>query len=260
MSQRFALIDQPDLALAGVLIMLGGIAAEGAIDAIPFVRVLLTIPLVLFLPGYALVSAALPRLVMPTIERLLLSVGTSIALTIIIGVVLGWPTFGLSQQTWPLALVALSIILVVIAWARRFRRGIVGVRPRIAPMPVRSALMIALAFVTVLDVVAGARIFAQSHELPVPIQMWMLPVAGQPDEARLGMTAGPDGGAFRIVVSAAGQALHEFDITVTPQQSWETLVVLPSDTRAQPVVARMYAGDSDVESRFVTLEPANRGV
>jgi hypothetical protein len=257
--RRFALVDQPDLALAGVLVMLGGIAAIGALDALPLVRIALTIPLVLFLPGYALVSAALPRFVVPSIERVLLSIGVSIALTILVGTVLGWPTFGLTKATWPLALMSLSIILIVIAWGRRVHSGVVGARPRFVPMPLRSALMIALALLIVTNVVIGARIFATNNEAPVPLQMWMLPVQGQPDQARLGMRAGPDGGDFRLVVSAAGQAIHEFDVQVPAEQTWETVLVLPQDTRDIPIVARLFEDGSDVESRYVTMVPANRG-
>ena len=43
------------------------------------------------------------------------------------------------------------------------------------------------------------------------------------------------------------------------RQSWQTILVLPTETRSVPVVARLYEGSSDVESRYVTLEPANRG-
>jgi hypothetical protein len=258
-SKRFALVDQPDLALAGVLVMLGGIAAIGAVDAVPLVRVVLTVPLVLFLPGYALVSAAVPRFVVPSIERVLLAIGTSIALTILVGTVLGWPTFGLTKATWPLALVSLTMILIIIAWARRVHSGVVGARPRFAPMPIRSVLMIGLAVLIVANVIIGARIYATSQEAPVPLQLWMLPIAGEPDQARLGMRAGSDGGDFRLVVSAAGQQIHEFDVEVPAEQTWETGLVLPEDTRDIPVVARLYEDGSDVESRFVTLVPDNRG-
>ena len=259
MNRRTALLDQPDLALAAVFVMLGGIAATGALDAIPLVRIVLTIPLALFLPGYALVSAALPRLVVPTIARLFVSIGASIALTILAGIVLGWPTFGLSQATWPLALVSLSIILIVIGWARRVHSGVVGPRPHFVPMPVRGAIMVGVSVLIVADVILGAHLFAQSQDAPVPIQMWMLPVAGQPDEAQLGMRAGPDGGQFKIIVSASGQVVHEFDFAAAAEQSWQTILVLPTETRSVPVVARLYEGSSDVESRYVTLEPANRG-
>jgi hypothetical protein len=258
-SRRFALVDQPDLALAGVLVMLGGIAAIGAVDAVPLVRIILTIPMVLFLPGYALVSAAVPRFVVPSVERVLLSVGVSIALTILVGTFLGWPTFGLSQATWPLALVSLTMILIVIAWARRVHSGVVGARPRFVPMPVRSALMIGLAVLIVANVIIGARIFATSQLTPVPLQLWMLPVAGEPAQARLGMHAGAEGGDFKLVVSAAGQAIHEFDVQVSAEQTWETVLVLPDDTLEIPIVARLYQNGSDVESRFVTLVPDNRG-
>jgi hypothetical protein len=258
--RRFALVDQPDLALAGVLTMLAAIAAIGAVDAVPVLRVVLTVPLVLFLPGYALVSAALPRFVVPTIERVLLSVGISVALTILVGTVLGWPTFGLTKATWPLALMSLTIILIVIAWARRVHSGVVGARPRFVPVPLRSALLMSLAVLIVANVVVGARIYANSQAAPVPIQMWMLPIDGEPDQARLGMNAGPDGGDFRLVVSAAGEPIHEFDVQVPAEQTWETVLVLPEETRDVPIVARMYEDGSDIESRYVTLVPANRGV
>ncbi len=259
MTRLRALIDQPDLALAAVFVMLGGIGAVGAFDGIPLLHVMLTVPLVLFLPGYALVNAALPSLVVPAVERLLISVGTSIALTILVGVVLGWPTFGLNQATWPLALVALTIILIAIAWARRSLLGIVGARPRIAPMPLGAALALGLAILIVGNVLIGARLFAQSQQSPVPVQLWMLPVSGEMDQARLGMRAGSDGGRFEIIVSASGQALHTFDLDLPAEQTWETILDLPAGTESVPIVARLYDNGSDVESRYVTLVPANRG-
>jgi hypothetical protein len=255
MSRARTLVDQPDLLIAGLAAVLAGIAGLGALDGLPILHALLTIPLVLFLPGYALVSAVFPTLVVPSVERLLMSVGGSIAISVLVGLGLGISPFGLNAGSWAVVLVALTLGLLVVAWVRRARAGVVGARPRIASMPLRAAVLMVISVLIVADVVLGARLAATEAQAPVPVQLWLIPVSGAHEQARLGVNSGADGGDFRIVLTTQGETIHSFDVTLGPEQTWETVVLFPEEIRAQPIVARLYEGSSLEESRFVTLQP-----
>jgi Protein of unknown function (DUF1616) len=250
-----ALVDQPDLAVTALLAVLGGLGAIGPLDGAPAVRALVTLPLTLFLPGYAFQSALLPRLVIPAVERLLLSLGISIVLAVVIGLVMGTTSIGLTVSSWAAVLVAFTLVSVIVAWVRRTRAGIVGVRPRVAQMPLRAAALLLISGLIVADVVLGARLTATDAQAPAPVQLWLIPLDAEHSQARLGMRAGPDGGHYRIDLSSAGQTIQEYGMDLVPQQTWETVVVFPPEIRNQPIVARLYEGDSDQESRFVTLQP-----
>lgn len=250
-----ALVDQPDLLIAALAAVLAGIAALGALDGLPIIRALLTVPLVLFVPGYALVSALFPALVVPAVERLLMAVGGSIALAIVAGLVLGVTPIGLNAAAWAMVLVTLTLVLIGVAWARRVRAGVVGARPHIASMPLRAAILMFISVLVIADVLLGARLAATQAQTPVPVQLWLIPVSGAHEQARLGMRAGPDGGDFHIALTTQGESIHDFNVHLAPQQTWETVVLFPEEIRAQPIVARLYEGTSEQESRFVTLQP-----
>lgn len=88
-------------------------------------RVILGVPFVLFLPGYFLVSALFPgRDDLEGIERLALSLGLSLALVPLIGLMLNYTPFGI--RLWPVTLSLFGFMLVT-TWIAQFRRE------RIAP-------------------------------------------------------------------------------------------------------------------------------
>jgi hypothetical protein len=254
-NQLRALVDQPDLVIAALLAVLGGLASIGPLDGFPLLRAALTIPLVLFLPGFALVSALFPSLVVPSVERILMAIGGSIAMAVLLGLVLGISPLGFAVAGWAGVLVTLTLVLLLVAWLRRTRARIDGPRPHGGSKPLRAALLFGVSILIVADVVLGARLAATDAQAPVPVQLWLIPVSGAHEQARLGMRSGPDGGQFHIALTTAGQTIHDFDLTLDPEQTWETIVLFPPEIRAQPIVARLYENGSDQESRFVTLQP-----
>jgi hypothetical protein len=87
------------------------------------------------------------------------------------------------------------------------------------------------------------------------VQLWLIPISGAHEQARLGMRSGPDGGHFTLALTSQGETIHSFTLDLTPEETWETIVVFPQKIRSQPIVARLYEGTSTTESRFVTLQP-----
>jgi uncharacterized membrane protein len=110
----------PDLALVIFLTLL----------CIPFVlipplnespiRIILGLPLVLFLPGYALIATLFIRKDdLDGIERVALSFGLSIAITPLLGLGLNYTPFGIRLTPILIVLSVFTIALAIGAWVRR---------------------------------------------------------------------------------------------------------------------------------------------
>lgn len=85
------------------------------------VRVVLGIPLILFLPGYSLIAALFPKKSdLESIERIILSFGLSIVVTPIIGLLMNY-TFGITVTPLLLALSLFIILMNFIAYIRRWK-------------------------------------------------------------------------------------------------------------------------------------------
>ena len=85
-------------------------------------RLILVLPLILFIPGYVLLAALFPDSTdIDTIERIVLSIGTSIIITPLIGLCLNFTSWGIRLDPIIIFLTAVIVILVIIAGIRRTR-------------------------------------------------------------------------------------------------------------------------------------------
>lgn len=255
---RRAAIDQGDLWL--VILMTVAAAASVAFDLPVIVRSVFAAPLVLFLPGYAFVSALFPSMDISTVERVLLSLGTSIALTIMTGLILAGLRIPLAPESWTVSLAAITVAGVGAAYLRRFHRGIVGPRLSIARMPWIGALTVAVAALIAVNAVVGSSFIAREQESPAPEALWIVPIADHPTDARLGVRASGVAGAYSIVLSSNGAEIQRFDLQLKAEETWERIVSFTPALRQTTIVARLYEGTSTTESRFVVLQPKTDAV
>lgn len=87
-----------------------------------FIRVILTVPVILFIPGYVLIAALFPeKKSIDGIERFALSVGLSIAVVPLIGLLLNYTPFGIRLNPIVISLVLFTVIMMVITLIRRAR-------------------------------------------------------------------------------------------------------------------------------------------
>ena len=83
-------------------------------------RAVVGFPLVLFLPGYSLVSALFPRKdELDLLERIALSIGLSICIVVFIGLALNYTPWGIRLGPILLALSAFTLIETAVSAVRR---------------------------------------------------------------------------------------------------------------------------------------------
>ena len=86
-----------------------------------FLRIVFGIPLVLFIPGYALIAALFPKAQdIDGIERVALSFGLSIAIVPLIGLVLNYTPFGIRLDP---IVISLAIITSILCLAAQYSRA-----------------------------------------------------------------------------------------------------------------------------------------
>lgn len=87
------------------------------------IRLVLGIPFVLLFPGYLLVAMLWPKKTeLDDLERLALSFGLSIAVVVLIGLALAWPTsIGLTENTASVSIFGYIVLSTLIAWYRRIK-------------------------------------------------------------------------------------------------------------------------------------------
>ena len=87
-----------------------------------FIRYILGMLLVLFIPGYSLVSAFFPsKGDLNGIERAALSFGLSIAITALIGLALNYTPWGIRLDPILISITYFTIFMIVVAFLRRSR-------------------------------------------------------------------------------------------------------------------------------------------
>ena len=196
---------------------------------------ILTLPLVLVLPGYALTSALFPRRALGVPERLVFSLGLSLSIVILGGLALNWTPFGLRASSWAVLLSGITLGASAVALVRRrgqsmsapgwLRVGNVG-------LTFRWRLLLGLAGIMVCGAVAVSIIGAERQPYAGFTQLWILPAGGANAEnaVRLGVSNMESTAMeYRLAVNVDGKVVKEWpSIDLEPHEKWEATLVLPS--------------------------------
>jgi hypothetical protein len=143
----------------------------------------------------------------------------------------------------------MSIGLAIVAWVRRWFRGIVSMPPRMPRMPLRQAAIALLAALVFANAVLGSRLLAGDQLGAPPEQLWL--IAEGSVAAQLGVRAGPNGGNYIVRVSSAGTTVQAYNLPLSNGGSGRRPCAQRRRARL-PRRAAVPAG-SDVEIRYVVL-------
>jgi uncharacterized membrane protein len=212
--------------------------------------------LVLVLPGYAMTWAVFAGRAWGVAERMLLSLGVSLALAVISGLALNWTPWGLQTASWTLFLGGVALAATGLGALRRNdahdRRNVHAVR-----VHRRDTALLLLATLLVVGAYGIAAYGATLRPVAQFTQLWMVPTDDQPRSVRIGFR-NEEGSvlAYRLVLRSGVEVVQEWsDIRLASGDAWETVYALPT-TQAfdEDLVASLYREDQpNAVYRYVTL-------
>lgn len=257
MSRSKMLVSVVAVAVGVVFLLLA--AAEYTV-----LRTLFALPLVLVLPGYLCTAAAFPRGGLGVVERLLLSLGMSLVLAVLGGLLLHLTPWGLGVLNWVVYFVTVILLAGGVTWWRRRSMPAAVTARRFITISLRQGLLLCTLVLILASAVAVARIGAEEQRVAHFTQFWLLP-GGQDevDQIHLGITNEElQPVRYRVEVSVTGIVVQEWSLIALDQgQRWQTTVTLPMPRDdSESVTALLYRLDApDVVYRHVNFWRSSGG-
>jgi uncharacterized membrane protein len=222
------------VAVIAIALVAAALSLLAPIDVLP-VR-LLTLPLVLILPGYALTSALFPRQALQGPERIVCTVALSIVVSILGGLILNVTPDGLRSESWTVLLTLITLGACGLALSRRRAAGIppnLRVRVGNGGLSVRQRLLLGLSAVIVGGAVAVSIMGAERQSYAGFTQLWILPGGRvqNKDVVRVGVHNGERTAMdYRLALSVNGKVIQvSRSIRLAPKGNWESAVYLAPD-------------------------------
>lgn len=195
---------------------------------------ILTLPLVLVLPGYALTSALFSMPVPEVPKRLVLSLGLSLVIVVLGGLMLNLTPWGLSTGSWAVYLSGITLGSSAIALVLRRRQSIPAsgwLRVGNIGLNFRQRLLLGLAALIVCGAVVVSIIGAEQQPYPGFTQLWVLPSSGaNPKNAVLLGVSNMELTTmeYRLAVNVDGKVVKEWpSINLNSHEKWEATLLLP---------------------------------
>jgi hypothetical protein len=212
------------------------------------IRLIGALPLVLFLPGYAISATLFPPRSLGIPERLLFSLGLSVSVTALAGLALNWTPWGLQTNTWAITLAAIVVVASAIAWRRRqtVASTVAHVDPKFKPR-LRDGLLLGLAFLVMGAAIGLTRLPVTPKDVAGYTTLWMIPAdTGSSTDFQLGLTSAEfTETRYRLQVSVSDRVVQDWpELTLKPGEAWETTLGLQNDQLVSgPIAAELYRLD-----------------
>jgi len=224
------------------------------------VRLICALPLVFFLPGYAITAALLPWRSLGKAELLLFSLGGSVAVTALSGLALNLTAWGLQTRTWAITLAGIVFLASVIAWLQRRQDATITALhiEKHFKLPFRDGLLVGLAVLVTGTAVGLTRLPAAPNGVAGYTLLWMIPAkTGNSNEFRLGLNSAEfTETRYRLQVSVGDQVVQEWpELSLKPGETWVTRIRLQTDqVGSGSIVANLYKlDDPKTIYRYVKL-------
>lgn len=216
---------------------------------LPILRLMLSFSLVLLLPGYAMTVILFPRDRVGIPERLLLSIGLSVAITALTGLVLHWTPWGIQTTSlWVVLLLWVGVEVAVIILVRRPEWSEVITVPVLPDFHWRQWVLLVLAAVVVITAMHVARAPAPQQGLEGYTVLWIQP-ADTPDRVRLGVNSEEFATTkYQLLIEVNDVIREGPTFELEPGESWEGFLRLPDQRlEDEPLTVLLYRLDNPAE-------------
>jgi hypothetical protein len=224
-SRVWDLIVVAALATAGLAITALGPSRAGTWAAIPAA-------LVLILPGYALSTAIFPTRGLRKEERLVYSIGLSLATGALAGLLLNALPSGLQAGSWATLLAGITLAASTLGVARRARATRTPRRPALRlELSLGDGLLLGLAALVAVAAVLVARMGAERQLSPGFTELWLVPLEA-PNASAVQVGIGSREGAatrYALRIEQEGQLVQEWpSLSINSGDDWATTIELPA--------------------------------
>ncbi|HWS83933.1 MAG TPA: DUF1616 domain-containing protein [Ktedonobacteraceae bacterium] len=233
-----------DLIVAIVLSMLNVLWALLP-DHLPVIGVILAIPLVFLLPGYALTQVLSYQRSFDALHHLMLSIGLSLAIDIVSGFVLNMLPGGLQATSWAILLGLFTTGCSVLGVYLRQKIHMQQASSWHIPFTFPNAMVLALAIVvTILSILYSVLgVMQQPHKLFT--QLWLLPASQtrQSCAVQVGVqNFEATSTTYGVEMRINGVLMHTWlPVSLETQHSWEQQVSLtPGTADGMQITVQLY--------------------
>ncbi|HLX57049.1 MAG TPA: DUF1616 domain-containing protein [Ktedonobacteraceae bacterium] len=263
-------LKHPDLMLATaiallnvVLVLLAGRATTGVASTgmvwTSVIGTILALPLVFVLPGYTLCEALFHKRSLDAVHRMLISLGLSLSIDILGGIVLNVFPIGLRALSWAALLAFLTALFALLVAYLRRKTVMIVKQPHRIRFNAYECILFGLACAVVMLSIGFSAASVAQQPRPGFTQMWMLPSdqSNNSCAVRLGVRSyelSPV--TFSVEMTINGAQVNRWpSIVLAPQQEWERLVSIgSSETGAVSIEAQLYrSGKPQVVYRQVNI-------
>lgn len=228
------------------------------------IRLLASLLLIGFLPGYAMFSVLFRRDALNLTDLLAFAAGFSLGITILGGIILNLTPFGLSAEGWRLWLAGFTIIALMISLFRLDNKaagdGIPATNRR--PHNLATSQMMIFAAAIVLFGMSLAIAYEGDRNRPTEefSQLWLFWQDQGRGIASLGLNnLESQTNEYRVALLSSGTTVHEWDLQLASKEIWQVNYQIPSHFLSSSSEVRLIvyrAGESEVY-RSTTLWMGN---
>jgi uncharacterized membrane protein len=212
-------------------------------------RTIFAVPLVAVLPGYSLTAALFAGRQIDWARRFLLTIGLSLSVSIVAGVVLNLFPFGLRSWSWTGALVIVTCAGCVVAAERRRGESAGPASPPARSIPqvrVRDLGVVLAALVVFGGAIAYGRTPLAAKNASGYSAVWLLPgFHGDRTTVRVGVTsAEKQARTYRLILRKGSKVIYQRRFALTPGGDFATVVKIGRrGPRSSMLVASLYLRD-----------------
>jgi uncharacterized membrane protein len=213
-------------------------------------RIILILPFVLVLPGFALTVLLFNREYLGIAERLLLSIGLSVSLWALIAVLLNWTPWGLQRLTLWTAILVLVVPAAAVILISRRRHWVGAITLPAGPLfTTRQWFLMSLAALVTVVAIYVARAPVQQQGFEGYTTFWIQP-SRTPDLLSVGVNNDEfETTKYQIRFELNGTLRDGPILELQPGETWEGALQLPADLPAnKPVIIYLYRLDRPDEA------------
>lgn len=236
-----------NLDLIGAIVLVAMYVGWSQLPGAPLaIGIILALPLIFFLPGYAITQTLFRRQPSPTpdqlilrpslrlgqpvsvVDHLILGLGLSMALDVLVGFTLNLLPVGLQRLSWMVALGLITVVFALLATLLRSKTPVSreGVTRSVIRLSVYDGILLLLALL----VMVGAVWYAVIRPLPSQFsasQFWMLPSSDAANSCAVNLGVRNLESTtirYNVTITVNGTLQTLPSVTLAPQQEWKQLV------------------------------------